>query len=98
MTDLGAVLEQLKQERGRLDRAIAALSGVVKRKSGFSSGSDRSGKRFLSAAGRNRLQPRSGHGGRKFELKKRGRAARNTDNLRRADWLAFLVASARPTR
>ena len=30
MTDLGAVLEQLKKERARLDRAIAALSGLSK--------------------------------------------------------------------
>lgn len=29
MTNLGAVLEQLKQERSRLDRAIAALSEVT---------------------------------------------------------------------
>ena len=29
MTDLGVVLAQLKQDRARLDRAIAALTGVV---------------------------------------------------------------------
>jgi len=31
MADLGAVLEQLKAERAKLDRAIEALSGVVGR-------------------------------------------------------------------
>jgi hypothetical protein len=29
MVDLGAVLAQLKRERAKLDRAIAALSGIV---------------------------------------------------------------------
>ena len=28
MTDLGAIVAQLKKERDKLDRAIAALSGV----------------------------------------------------------------------
>jgi hypothetical protein len=48
MTDLGAVLAQLKQERAKLDRAIAALSGVVGDKAGR-------GKRTLSVAARKRI-------------------------------------------
>lgn len=48
MTDLGAVLATLKQERGKLDRAIAALSGIAS-----SSGSG--GRRKLSAAARERI-------------------------------------------
>jgi hypothetical protein len=47
MTDLGKVLVQLKRERDKLDRAIAALSGVR--------GSGRISKRKLSAAGRKRI-------------------------------------------
>jgi len=48
MSDLGAVLEQLKAERAKLDKAIAALSGVT----GNSSGGAR---RKLSAAARERI-------------------------------------------
>lgn len=53
MTDLGAVLEQLKRERAKLDQAIKALSGVVGGKSGTASG--RGGKRHLSVAARKRI-------------------------------------------
>ena len=45
MTDLGAVLRQLKKERDKLNRAIEALSGSVGRR----------GKRRLSAAARERI-------------------------------------------
>lgn len=51
MTDLGAVLEQLKEERDKLDRAIAALSGVV----GTKSGGRRRGTWTLSVAARKRI-------------------------------------------
>ena len=44
MTDLGAVLAQLKAERTKLDKAIKALSGV-----------GGGGKRRLSAAARKRI-------------------------------------------
>jgi len=49
MTDLGAVLAQLKAERSKLDRAIEALSNVVGVKGGGG------GKRILSAAARKRI-------------------------------------------
>ena len=48
MTDLGAVLKQLKKERDRLDRAIIALSGI-------GGGGRSGGKRKLSAAARERI-------------------------------------------
>jgi len=48
MTDLGAVLAQLKAERAKLDRAIAALSGAR-------SSNGRRPKRTLSLAGRRRI-------------------------------------------
>ena len=51
MTDLGAVLAQLKEERATLDKAIAVLSGVVGRKGR----KGRMGKRRLSAAARKRI-------------------------------------------
>ena len=51
MRDLGAVLEQLKEERARLDKAIAALSGVV----GNHAGKSGRAKRRLSAAARKRI-------------------------------------------
>ena len=50
MADLGAVVAQLKAERAKLDKAIAALSDV----DGNSSGG-RGGKRTLSAAARARI-------------------------------------------
>jgi hypothetical protein len=49
MTDLGAVVAQLKAERTKLDRAIEALSGIT-----GNSGSG-GGKRRLSAAARARI-------------------------------------------
>ena len=51
MTDLGTVLEQLKQERAKLDRAIAALSGVV----GGKVDGGRTTRPRLSAAARKRI-------------------------------------------
>jgi hypothetical protein len=48
MTDLGAVLATLNQERDKLNRAIDALTGVA----GSSGGS---GRRKLSAAARERI-------------------------------------------
>jgi len=50
MADLSAVVEQLKAEGAKLDRAIEALSGVVGK-----SGQGRSGKRKLSTAARSRI-------------------------------------------
>ena len=66
MTDLGAVLAQLKQERDKLDRAIAALSGVVKGKAG-----GRTGRRTLSAAARKRIADAQRARWAKFKAKKR---------------------------
>ena len=54
MTDLVAVLEQLKKERAQLDRAITALSPVVGISSGKLSGNV-SGRRRLSVAARKRI-------------------------------------------
>ena len=54
MTDLVAVLEQLKKERAQLDRAITALSPVVGISSGKLSGKV-SGRRRLSVAARKRI-------------------------------------------
>ena len=48
MTDLGAVVAQLKKERDKLDRAIAALNGVGGSRGG-------GGRRRLSAAARERI-------------------------------------------
>ena len=48
MTDLGAVVAQLKKERDKLDRAIAALNGVGGSRGG-------GGRRRLSAATRERI-------------------------------------------
>jgi len=50
MTDLGALLTQLKAERDKLDRAIAALSGL-----GGTSSKAGGGKRKLSAAARAKI-------------------------------------------
>ena len=50
MTDLDAVLEQLKEERAKLDRAIAALSGV-----GSKSSKTNRGRPPLSVAARKRI-------------------------------------------
>jgi hypothetical protein len=54
MTDLVAVLEQLKKERAQLDRAITALSPVVRINSGKISGTG-SRRRKLSVAARRRI-------------------------------------------
>jgi hypothetical protein len=54
MTDLGAVLEQLKQERAKLDKAITALGGIVGIGSGTQS-SNGHGRRKLSVAARKRI-------------------------------------------
>jgi len=48
MADLAAILAQLKEERAKLDEAIAALSGVAGKSGG-------GGKRRLSAAARARI-------------------------------------------
>jgi len=48
MVDLSAILEQLKAERAKLDRAIAALRGVTRKAGGR-------GRRKLSAAARERI-------------------------------------------
>ena len=49
MPDLRAVVEQLKKERDKLDRAIAALSHIT------GGGAGRRGPRKLSAAARERI-------------------------------------------
>lgn len=54
MTDLGAVLEQLKHERAKLDNAIKALGGVLGIGSGTQS-SNGHGRRKMSAAARKRI-------------------------------------------
>ena len=54
MTDLGAVLEQLKKERAQLDKAITALSPVVGIDTGKPSTSAR-GRKTLSVAARKRI-------------------------------------------
>jgi hypothetical protein len=54
MTDLVAVLEQLKKERAQLDRAITALSPVVGINSGKLSGTGRR-RRKLSVVARKRI-------------------------------------------
>ena len=66
MTELGAVLMQLKKERDRLDRAIAALSGGTTR---GRSGS--AGKRRLSAAARRRIADAQRARWAKFRAKKK---------------------------
>jgi ABC-type transporter Mla subunit MlaD len=53
MTNLGAVLQQLKQERSRLDKAIAALSEVTG--GGNASMEGNRPKRQLSVAARKRI-------------------------------------------
>ena len=66
MTDLVAVLAQLKEERAKLDRAIAALSGVV----GGKSSKDGGGKRTLSVAARKRIAAAQRARWAKFKAKK----------------------------
>ena len=49
MTDLRAVVEQLKKERDQLDKAIVALSGITDKTAAVR------GRRRLSAAARARI-------------------------------------------
>jgi hypothetical protein len=63
MTDLGAIVAQLKKERDKLDRAIAALTGVR----GAGGGS---GRRKLSAAARERIAAAQRARWAKFKAKK----------------------------
>jgi hypothetical protein len=67
MTDLGAVLAQLKAERTKLDQAIEALSGVVK---GAGKNNSRGGRRRLSAAARQRIAAAQRARWAKFKSKK----------------------------
>lgn len=71
MTDLGVVLAGLKQERDKLERAIAALSGV-----GSRSGR-RTGKRRLSAEARKRIADAQRARWARFKAKKRSLGARH---------------------
>jgi len=64
MTDLGAVVVQLKQERDKLDRAIAVLSGL----SGNSAGGG--ARRKMSAAARERIAAAQRKRWAKFKAKK----------------------------
>jgi hypothetical protein len=68
MADLGAMLEQLKQERAKLDKAIQALSGVV----GNHSGKSGRVKRVLSPAARKRIAAAQRARWAKFKSKKTG--------------------------
>jgi len=54
MANLAAVLNELEEERSRLDQAIAALSSLAGRQ-GSSAGTARSGRRPLSVAARARI-------------------------------------------
>ena len=65
MANLGAGLEQLKAERTRLDKAIAALSGL----NGTSNGARR-GTRKMSAAARERIAAAQRARWAKFKAKK----------------------------
>jgi hypothetical protein len=64
MADLGAVLEQLKAERAKLDKAIEALSGLTGKSSGGG------GRRKLSAAARGRIAAAQRARWAKFKAKK----------------------------
>jgi hypothetical protein len=64
MTDLGAVLAQLKAERTKLDRAIEALSGLTGKSGGGG------GRRKLSAAARARIAAAQRARWAKFRAKK----------------------------
>jgi hypothetical protein len=63
MTDLGAVVAQLKAERAKLDKAILALSGVAGKSGG-------GGRRRLSAAARARIAAAQRARWAKFKAKK----------------------------
>jgi len=65
MADLRAVVEQLKKERDKLDRAIEALSGVT-------GGGGGGGRRILSAAARERIAAAQRARWAKFKAKKKG--------------------------
>jgi|SRR5215831_9555355 len=64
MTDLGAVLATLKQERDKLDEAIAALSGLTGNSGGGGA------RRKLSAAARERIAAAQRKRWAKFKKKK----------------------------
>ncbi len=64
MINLGAVLAQLKEERVKLDRAIAALSGVEGGKAGGT-------RKPLSAAARRRIADAQRARWAKYKAKKR---------------------------
>lgn len=68
MTDLSAVLEQLKQEKAKLDKAIEALSGVV----GNHSGKPARAQRILSPAARRRIAAAQRARWAKFKARKAG--------------------------
>ena len=55
MTDLVAVLVQLKKERAQLDKAITALSGVAQSNPRTPSSNRKRGRRTLSVAARKRI-------------------------------------------
>ena len=63
MADLRAVVEQLKKERDKLDRAIEALTGVTGGRGG--------GRRTLSAAARERIAAAQRARWAKFKAKKK---------------------------
>jgi hypothetical protein len=67
MTDLSAVLAELRQERDKLDRAIAALSGVPETRGR----TVKTGKRKLSAAARKRIADAQRARWAKFKAKKK---------------------------
>jgi hypothetical protein len=67
MTDLGAVLAELKAERAKLDRAIEALSGVA---GAAGKNNSRGGRRQLSAAARQRIAAAQKARWAKFKAKK----------------------------
>jgi len=64
MTDLVSIVAQLKKERDKLDRAIAALSGIT------GGGGGRRGPRRLSAAARERIAAAQRARWAKFKAKK----------------------------
>jgi len=65
MADLGAVVAQLKAERAKLDKAIAALNGIAGKSSGGGSGTRR-----LSAAARAKIAAAQRARWAKFKVKK----------------------------
>ena len=64
MTDLGAVVLQLKQERDKLDRSIAVLSGLTGKSVGGGA------RRKMSAAARERIAAAQRKRWAKFKAKK----------------------------